>query len=61
VLVVVVIGLAADETVLPNSEDTVSSALQANTDPAALYDTDPWFRMQPFRRSDGAPAGDAAA
>ena len=44
VLVVVVIGLAADATVLPNSEDTVSSALQANTDPAALYDTDPWFR-----------------
>jgi hypothetical protein len=44
VLVVVVIGLAADATVLPNSEDTVSSALQANTGPAALYDTDPWFR-----------------
>ena len=44
VLVVVVIGLAADATVLPNSEDTVPSALQANTDPAALYDTDPWFR-----------------
>ena len=44
VLVVVVIGLAADATVLPNSEDTVSSALQANTDPAALYDSDPSFR-----------------
>jgi hypothetical protein len=44
VLVVVVIGLAVDATVLPNSEETVSSAVQVNSDPAALYDTDPWFR-----------------
>ena len=44
VLVVVVIGLAVDATVLSNSEGTVSSGVQLNSDPAALYDTDPWFR-----------------
>ena len=44
VLVVVVIGLAVVATVLPDSDETVSSAIQVTTDPAALYDTDPWFR-----------------
>ena len=44
VLVAVVIGLAVDAIVLPDSDETGSSALQVNTDPAGLYDTDPWFR-----------------
>ena len=44
VLVVVVIGLAVVAIVLPESDETGSSALQVNTDPTALYDTDPWFR-----------------
>jgi hypothetical protein len=39
-----VIGLAVVAIVLPDSNETGSSALQVNTDPAALYDTDPWFR-----------------
>jgi hypothetical protein len=43
-LLVVVTGLAVVATVLPDSDETVSSALQMNADPAALYDTDPWFR-----------------
>jgi hypothetical protein len=59
VLVGVVIGLAVGATVLPDSDETVSSAVQVNTDPPPppvvlglpgadtvnrLYDTDPWFR-----------------
>jgi hypothetical protein len=45
VLVVAVIGLAVVATVLPDSEETVSSAPQVNTDPVALTDTfDPAFR-----------------
>ena len=44
VLVVVVAGLAVVAIVLPDSDETGASALQVNTDPAALYDTDPWFR-----------------
>ncbi len=43
-LVVVVIGLAAVAIVLPDSDETASSGLVVITDPAALYDTDPWFR-----------------
>ncbi len=45
VLVVVVIGLAAVAIVLPDSDETASSALQVTTDPFALHDTfDPRFR-----------------
>jgi ABC-type cobalt transport system substrate-binding protein len=44
VLVVIVIGLAVVAIVLPDSDETGSSAHQVNTDPAALHDTDPWFR-----------------
>jgi hypothetical protein len=44
VLVVAVIGLAAVAFVLPDSDETVPSAIRVTPDPAALYDTDPWFR-----------------
>jgi len=44
VLVGVVIGLAVSATVLPDSDEKGSSIVQLNTDPAALYDSDPSFR-----------------
>jgi hypothetical protein len=43
-LLFVVTGLMVIAIGLPDSDETVSSALQVNTDPTALYDTDPWFR-----------------
>ena len=42
-LFAVVIGVAVVAIVLPDSDEPESSALQV-TDPAGLYDTDPWFR-----------------
>ncbi len=59
VLVVVVIGLAAVAIVVPDSDETASSALGVITDPAALYDTDPWFQKTWVRGC--VASGDSAA
>jgi hypothetical protein len=59
VLVVVVIGLAVVAIVLPNSDETGSSAPQVMTDPFALYDTDLSFRKLWVRGCVGS--GESAA
>lgn len=65
VLVAVVIGLAVVAIVLPDSDETASSALQVNTDPHvnidpfALYDTDLSFRTLWVRGCVGS--GESAA
>ena len=59
VLVGVVIGLAVGAIVLPDSDETGSSAPQVMTDPFALYDTDPSFRVIWVRGCIGS--GESAA
>jgi hypothetical protein len=58
VLVAVVIGLVVVAIALPDSDKAGSSALQVNTGPAGLYDTDPWFRKLWVR---GCVASDESA